>query len=360
MKSIYIHIPFCNNICSYCDFSKLIYKENVVDKYLDSLDNEIREFYKQDKINTIYIGGGTPSCLNIEQLKKLFSIINKYFDLSNIKEYTIECNIESINEEKLKLFKENKVSRLSIGVQSFNKEILKYLNRDINVNYIDVINLCKKYFDNINIDLMYAIPNMTMDILKSDIDTFLSLDIKHVSYYSLIIEEHTKLYVDKTKYIDEDIEYEMYKYISNSLKESGYIHYETSNYSKDTYESIHNLTYWNNEEYYGFGLGASGYINDIRYTNTKNLNNYIDGKLNRIEEKMTKKINMQNEMILGLRKLKGVNINDFYNRYNKRIEDVFDIDDLIKEKKIIIKDGYISINEQYIYLSNDILIRFID
>lgn len=360
MLGVYIHIPFCNSICSYCDFSKIFYKEKVVDNYLDSLESEIKNTYQQDKVDTIYIGGGTPSCLSIKQLNKLFNIINNNINLKNIKEYTIECNIESINEEKLILFKNNKVSRLSIGVESFNKEILKYLNRNTSVDYIQTINMCKKYFDNINIDLLYAVPNMSLDIVKNDLETFLSLNLKHLSYYSLILESHTKLYIDNTKYIDEDLEYEMYKYISNTLEKNNYTHYETSNYSIDGYQSKHNLKYWNNEEYYGFGLGASGYINNIRYTNTRSITNYLNNMLNKEQETITEEINMQNEMILGLRKLEGVNKETFYKKYKKNIEDVFKIDDLIKDNKLIDQGRYIKINKDYLYLSNDILIRFID
>lgn len=360
MKSLYIHIPFCNRICSYCDFAKVFYSKENIDKYLNCLEQEIISNYKKEKIETIYIGGGTPSCLSINELDKLFSIINKHIDLSNIKEYTIECNIESLTESKLKLFKENSVNRLSIGVQSFDKRVLKYLNRDDNVDIISVINLCKKYFDNINIDLLYGIPNMSLEQVKHDLDIFLSLDLPHISYYSLIIEPHTKLYIDNTKNIDEEEEYEMYTFIENTLEKNGYIHYETSNYCKPSFNSIHNLTYWNNEEYYGFGCGASGFIGNIRYSNTRSLTLYLKGNCNREIEEITKEIDMQNEMILGLRKLDGVNKNKFLIKYGINIYDSFDISDLTSEGKLIDDGENIKINKKYIYLSNEVLVRFID
>lgn len=359
MKSIYIHIPFCNHICSYCDFSKLFYNKDLVSKYLLALEKEIESNYKNEKIKTLYIGGGTPSSLNINELEKLFKIIKK-IKLDNEYEFTFECNIESLTEEKIKFLFKNSVNRLSIGVQTFNDEYLKYLNRFHNKDDVfNIVKYAKKYFNNINIDLIYGIKNQTLDELKNDIDLFLKLDINHISTYSLLIEPHTKLFIEKEKNIDEELEYEMYKYIRDKLEENNFVHYEVSNFGKLGYESKHNLTYWNNKEYYGFGLGASGFVNGIRYTNTKNINKYLNGEFSFEIEKIDEYTNMQNEMILGLRKIKGVNMNEFYDKYNKKIEDVFKIDDLIKEGKLKIENGSIYIPKEYIYLSNEILINFI-
>lgn len=356
MKSIYIHIPFCNNICSYCDFAKVFYNEKYVLKYLESLEFEINNNYKNEIIDTLYIGGGTPSSLSIKELNRLFNILKK-IKLSDNYEFTIECNIDSLTKEKIDLFKSNKVNRLSIGIETFNKKYLSFLNRkEFN---LDILEYAKKKFNNINIDLIYAIPNETIEELNKDIDEFLKLNINHISLYSLIIEPHTKLYIDNVKNIDEDLDYEMYKLIDKRLKENGYIHYEISNYSKKGYESKHNLTYWDNKKYYGFGLGASGYIDNIRYTNTRNLDKYINHDYDRDITILDKNIEMENEMILGLRKLKGVNLKEFKEKFNIDIKEKFNIDKLIKEEKLIIKDNYIFINPRYIYLSNDILINFI-
>lgn len=358
MKSVYIHIPFCNNICSYCDFTKIYYNKKYINKYLDTLEYEIKENYKNEIINTIYIGGGTPTSLDINELTKLFNIL-KIFKLNKDYEFTIECNIESLTKEKLDLFKKYNVNRLSIGIETFNDKFLKYLNRSHNNKQIhEIIDYSKKLFDNINIDLIYGLKNQTLDDLKYDLNEFLKLNINHISTYSLIIEPHTKLYIDNESNIDEDLEYEMYKYICNTLENNGFIHYEVSNFSKEGYESKHNLTYWNNLEYYGFGLGASGFINNIRYDNTKNIDKYLNKEFKYNEEEMTKRKNEENYFILGLRKLKGVSINEFKQRYNEDIN-IFNIDKLIKEGKLIIKDDYIYINKEYIYLSNDILINFI-
>lgn len=356
-KSVYIHIPFCNSICSYCDFPKVYSSVCNKELYLDSLEKEIQKNYKKEEINTIYIGGGTPSVLSNEELIRLFEIIN-LFKKDNIKEFTIECNIESITEDKLKIFKKYGVNRISIGVESFQKKIISILNRNHSKKEaINKILLVKKYFDNINIDLMYAIPKQKISDLKKDLKIFLKLDIPHISYYSLIIEPHTVLYNNKTNYINPDLDYKMYQLICKKLNK--YNHYEISNFSKKSYESIHNLTYWNNDEYYGFGMGASGYINGKRYENTKNIHNYMNGIYKLEENELTEKEKMEEEMFLGLRKLEGVNIKLFEQKYHKKIEDVFDIDNLLKKGLIEQKDDYIYIPLRNIYISNEIMMEFI-
>ena len=356
VKSAYIHIPFCKNICSYCDFCKFFYKKEWINDYLESLEQEINNKYKGEVLNTIYIGGGTPSSLSIDELKKLFSIID-IFKLNDNYEYTIEFNIEDINKEKLQLCKDNNINRISIGVESFNKDNLEFLGRNIDVDIEEKINLVKKYFDNINIDLIYALPNQTIDELNEDLNKFLKLDIPHISCYSLILEEHTKLHNMNIKPIDEDLDYDMYKLINNRLKD--YNHYEISNYSKDGYESKANLTYWNNDEYYGFGVGASGYINNIRYTNSKNIINYMKKIYKRNEETISLDDKMSYELILGFRKIKGINKIDFKKKYNKDLLDLYNIKELLNKNMLILKDNYISINKDYLYMSNEILINFI-
>ena len=357
MKSAYIHIPFCKTICSYCDFCKMFYNEVLVNKYLLELEKEIKKNYKGETLKTIYIGGGTPSSLNIKQLNKLLNII-KTFKLEENYEFTVECNIENIDKEKLELLYKNKVNRLSIGIQTFNEKYLKFLNRNHTKKEIkEKINLAKNIgFKNINIDLMYAFPDETLKELENDINEFLKLDITHISTYSLIIEPHTKLYIDKIKNIDEDLDRKMYDLICKKLNK--YNHYEISNFAKSGYESIHNLTYWNNENYYGFGLGASGYINNIRYDNTKNINEYLKGNYIKNKEVLTKNIEIENEFILGLRKIKGINIEKF----NKKYDNIFKYDvvnRLLKENKLQKDEKNIFINNEYIYTSNNILIEFI-
>ena len=357
-KSVYIHIPFCKNICSYCDFCKFIYNEKWATAYLIGLKNEIKDRYMDDEIKTIYIGGGTPSILNKEELGLLFKTIN-IFKTSNLEEFTFECNIEDINEELLNILKENKVNRLSIGIQSFNKNKLRFMEREANFkDALEKINLCKKNgFNNINLDLMYAIPNETLKDLKKDINLFIKLKPTHISTYSLILENHTKLATKEIDYIDEELDYEMFNLIIKKL--NGANHYEISNFAIPGYESKHNLVYWNNEEYYGFGLGAAGYVDDIRYENTKNLKEYLAGNYVKEREILSKKNKMDYEVMLGLRKLKGINIEEFKNKFNEDIEAVYNLAPLYKNKDLIKKNSYIYINPKKIYIMNEILIKII-
>ena len=358
-NSVYIHIPFCNAICSYCDFCKLLYKEDLVDKYLLSLEREINERYKGEVVNTLYFGGGTPSALNINQLNILFDVIEP-IKLNNSYEFTIEMNLSDINEEKLQLFKNRGVNRLSIGVQSVNPKYFDFLNRKSDKeDVINKINLVKKYFDNFNIDLMYAFPNQTLKEVLDDLSFIISLNPPHISIYSLILEPHTIISFKKIKPIDEELESDMYYNIIDMLKKNDYIHYEISNFAKKGYESIHNLTYWNNDHYYGFGLGASGYIEDIRYTNTKNIDKYLNGLYDYESEIIKKDIDMENELIFGLRKIEGINKKNFFKKYNIDIYDKFDIINLVNNNLLIDNGEYIYIPEDKLYISNSILINFI-
>lgn len=356
--SIYIHIPFCDNICSYCDFCKVFYNSKLVDDYLSALSCEVDKYYKGEVVNTIYIGGGTPSSLSIEQLDVLFSIL-KRFKLDDSYEFTFECNIESIDFDKLKFLYDNGVNRLSIGVQTFNLKFLNFLNRNHSCDeVIDKIGVAKDIgFSNINIDLIYGIPGETLDDLNYDIDMFLGLDINHISTYSLILEEHTKLYVDGVSNIDEEMDRSMYELICDRLNSNGFNHYEISNFSRDGYESHHNLVYWNNGHYYGFGCGASGYIGNVRYDNTRSLNKYIKGDYRFNEDVLDKNTIIENEFILGFRKIKGINICDFNKKYGNIFNDV--VNKLIIEGKLINDGENIYINPSYIYVSNSILVDFI-
>ena len=360
INAVYVHIPFCNNICSYCDFCKMYYNFELVDRYLEALDKEIKEKYQSNNIRTLYIGGGTPSSLTLGQIDKLFLIL-KQIKVNSDAEITFEVNVNDITEELLQKLKDNKVNRISIGIETINDKFLKLLNRNHTTqDVISKIDLSKKYFNNINVDFMYAFPDQTLDDLILDLEFFKTLDVNHISIYSLILEKNTKLYIDNVSPLNEEVESRMYYYIIKYLKDLGYIHYEVSNFAKKGYQSNHNLVYWNNQKYYGFGLGASGFINNIRYTNTRSINHYLEGDFTLEEEVITKKIDMENEMILGLRKMEGVNIKTFFDKYKINIIDAFDIDDLLDKNILRIKDNYIYIDDKYLYLSNQILVRFID
>lgn len=359
IKSLYLHIPFCIQICSYCDFCKMFYNEKMANDYLNELEREVAKNYQKDFLKTIYIGGGTPSSLKPYQLDRLFSITNE-FNIDQDYEFTFECNIADISKELLEKLKQNKVNRISIGIETINEKFFKLINRYNNKEDIKKkINLVKEYFTNINIDLMYAFPGETIKDLDQDLAFFKELDVPHISIYSLILEANTKLYIDKIKPIAEELESKMYHHIIKYLKKMGYNHYEISNFAKEGYQSNHNLTYWNNEEYYGFGLSSGGYINNKRYTNTRSLNNYLKGNYILAEEELDLKTKMENEMILGLRKIKGVKKDTFFLKYNFKIEDIFDIINMIEKKLLEEKEGYIYIPEDKLYLSNYILVNFI-
>lgn len=355
VRSVYIHIPFCKSICSYCDFCKFLHEEVYASEYLNELSKEIDKYYDNDKIRTLYIGGGTPSVLSLNNLKKLFEITKK-FDTSLLEEFTFEMNIDDITEEKLLLLKTNNVNRISIGIQSFNEINLKYLNRKHTKNeIIKNINLAKNYFTNINVDLMFALPIETFSTLKKDVKEILKLDVPHISTYSLIIEQNTVLSHSKVKPIEEDLDYKMYSYILKELKKNNYNHYEVSNFAKEGYQSKHNLNYWQNNEYYGFGLGAHGFISELRYENTRSFNTYLKGNYRFNELVLSKREDMENEVILGLRKLEGINIVDFFNKYKINIQEEFNITPLLKNGLLKIKDNNIYIPEEKIYIMNTIL-----
>lgn len=360
IKSCYIHVPFCTKICSYCDFCKNYYDEKVVKKYLDALDNEIKTNYKGEALDTLYIGGGTPSCLSLNNLKKLF-IILKTFKLSNDYEFTFECNFEDITEELLSFLKENRVNRLSIGIQSFNKKYEKILNRIIDKELmLKKVNLSKTYFDNINVDLMYALPAESINDLKEDLTNIIKLDVTHVSSYALMIEDHTKIKIDKHQELSDDLQSKMYNMIINKLTKSGYSHYELSNFSKEGYESKHNINYWKNGNYYGFGAGASGFINNKRYDNTKSVFNYINGKTMVYEEFLTKEELIKDEVMLNLRIINGINKDDFKRKYGLSFGDAFKYKDLVL-KGILKENGRnVFISPDKLFVSNEVILLLLD
>lgn len=357
--SIYIHIPFCNSICTYCDFCKILYDRKYINDYLDNLEKEIKMRYKGEIVNTIFIGGGTPSSLNDNELIRLMNII-RVFKLNKEYEFTIECNVESITESKLEIMKNYGVNRISIGVESFDDNVIKLLGRNHTKNDVyKKIKIVKKYFDNINIDLIYAAYD-DINILKSDINCFLELDIPHISTYSLIIEDNTILKINGMKNIDEDTDYEMYKYIENTLEKNNYIHYEISNYAKDGYQSKHNLVYWNNEEYYGFGLSSTSYISNERITNTRNLRNYLNGEYSGTVIYEGKNIRMENEVMLGFRKLDGIDLEVFKNKFNVSLEDIYNVKDLIDDGYLVKENNHIRIKKENMYISNEIIVRVLE
>lgn len=356
---IYLHIPFCTSICSYCDFPKLLYDKKYITKYLEAIKQEISSRYKGEEVLSIYIGGGTPTSLDSEELKYLLNLCS-IFKTSQDLEFTIESNVESLTLEKIKLLKEYNVNRISLGVQSFQDDTLKELNRKhTKEDVIAVIeNLKTEDFKNISIDYIYGV-HPDIDETKQDIKTFLELDIPHISCYSLIIENNTIFGIKNRNYIAEEIELEMYNYLKNTLISKGYIQYEISNYAKDGYQSLHNLNYWNNGEYYGFGLGAVSYLNNSRITNTKNLTKYLSNNYIDNVEYEDENTNISNTFMLGFRKINGINTLEFRNKYNIDILDIKPVKRLIEEGKLVLANNQLYIHPNYIYLANEIIIEFI-
>ena len=360
IKSLYLHIPFCNKICSYCDFCKILYNKNLVNKYLSVLEEEINNVYKNDILDTIYIGGGTPSSLDVDELEKLFIIISKLRVSKNL-EFTIECNFNSINVEKLCLFKKYGVNRLSFGIESINDNNLLFLNREESRNKIlDTIKLCRNMdFNNINVDLIYAIPGEDLSILKEDVNFVLSLNVEHISTYSLIIENNTMLGINKVKSIDDELDFSMYQFICSELNNNGYNHYEISNFSKSGFESRHNLCYWNNNYYYGFGLGAASYIDNYRISNTRSITRYLNKDILMEKEFVDDKEKIEYEIILNLRKSTGIDLLSFHDNYGVNLFDMYDYSSLVDDGLLVLFDDMLYIPEEKWYISNEIIVRLL-
>ena len=360
VKSCYIHIPFCKNICSYCDFCKMFYHKEMVREYLNALEKEINQFYQKEELETIYIGGGTPSALEIDELKRLFSILGKLKRKENA-EVTIEGNFESTTKEKLELYQSFGVNRLSFGIETTSSKHLRYLNRELSKEQVEeVIHSARKMgFQNINVDLIYALKEETIKTLEKDIDFILSLGVDHISTYSLMIEPHTILKINKEVPISEELDEEMYQWICKKLKESGYNHYEISNFCLEGKQSKHNMTYWHNEEYYGFGLGASSYLNNNRETTTRSYTNYVKGKYHKEVEVLSKEDKMFYEVICHMRLKEGIYLPSFKEKYGMNLQDIFPFQDLIQENLLVESENSLQIPEEKWYISNEILVRWL-
>lgn len=374
MLGLYIHIPFCRHICHYCDFYKMVASDSFKSKYIKLLLEEMKiKKLSNYQLDTLYIGGGTPSALNLDDLKILFNYLDKNINLASLSEFTIEVNPEDINLDLLQLFKTYHVTRISMGIQSFKKEIIDFLGRN---TYFDFNNIKTKVeliksvgINNINCDLIYAVPNETLDDVISDVNQLLDLDITHVSTYSLILEDHTilnKWYQDKIfELTNDELDASMYEKICDKLKNHNFKHYETSNFSIEGYESKHNLIYWNNEEYIGIGAGAATHLNHERYTNIRNIEKYYDGvRNNKLEledyEIQTLDDEMNDDVMLGLRKMEGISKTSFLKKYKIDLLVKFPIIiELIREGLLEETNGYIRIPSRYSYIANYIIIKII-
>lgn len=368
---LYIHIPFCDHICSYCDFYKMIAKEEVIKKYISYLEKELilKEKYLND-VNVIYIGGGTPSSIGIRNLKTIFDTLKKHIK-NEIIEFSIECNPKDITDELILLFKKYNINRVSLGIQSLNNDKLKLMRR--NHNKKDVIRCLKLFklynFKNFNIDLIYGFPNDDFKKIKYDIKKISKYKPTHFSCYSLILEPKTILYKlyneNKFELFNDDEEATLYYQIQKYLNKLGYTQYEISNFSKPNYECVYNLNTWNNLNYLGIGASASYYINNKRYTNVKNLNKYfesIDKKEVALDEEevIDFETNINEEIILGLRKINGINVSSFNKKFNVNIFDYYkNIKFLLENNLLEFKNNQLKIKDNKLYISNSIINKII-
>lgn len=368
--SAYVHIPFCTQICYYCDFSKVFIKNQPVDAYLQALIREFRS-YDITELRTLYIGGGTPTSISAVQLDYLLTELIRDLNLNTLEEFTIEANPGDLTVDKIEVLQKSAVNRVSLGVQTFNDKHLKRIGRSHNEAqiYSTIDALKTAGFQNISIDLIYALPGQTMDDVRSNVAKALSLNIPHLSLYSLILEHHTvfmnKMRRGKLHLPTEDLEAEMFEYIISEMERNGFEHYEISNFTKPGFESRHNLMYWDNVEYYGVGAGASGYLDGIRYRNRGPIQHYLkgvsEGNARLSEEVLSKNEMMEEELFLGLRKKEGVSIGKFEQKFGTSFEkrygqivQEFQSDGLLKEN-----NGFIQMTKKGLFLGDTVAEKFI-
>ena len=328
---IYIHIPFCKSKCLYCDFNSFAQKDDCIDKYINAVKKEIEKYAQENKnvlVKTIYIGGGTPSYIKEKYIKEIIQTLKSNFEINPNAEITIEVNPGTVNKRKLNCYYEAGINRLSIGLQSTNDKLLKLIGRVHDFeDFLETVKLANTVgFTNINADCMIGLPNQTIYDVEETLNVLINLRLTHISVYSLIVEPGTplekKIESGELKLPDEEIERYMYWFAKRKLEENGYLHYEISNFAKPLFRSKHNLDCWNQKEYKGFGVSASSYENEIRYTNISSIEKYVENVQNGqfkknyiVEEKQDREVMMKEYMLLGLRKITGVSINQFRKKF---------------------------------------------
>ena len=403
---IYIHIPFCVKKCDYCDFVSYCDKSNLVEAYIEKLKEEIQSNLnnKDYKIKTIYIGGGTPSFIDSKYIVEILNTIKTSVLVAPLgdTEITIELNPGTVTECKLLDYKKAGINRLSIGLQETNNNLLKLIGRiHTYEQFLETYNLARKIgFKNINVDLMIGLPNQSIANIKESLNKVIELNPEHISVYSLILEEGTKLYKkyeeNQIELPDEELERNMYWYVKNTLENNGYIHYEISNFAKEGYESKHNTSCWNEEEYIGFGVNAHSYMDGVRYSNTENLEEYINANwkfevggwntanlkeehcrgvfgqecpkgiteigLNVIiHETQTMQDQQKEYMLLGLRRTAGVSIQCFKNKFGENPIFLFrkELSKLVEENLVIIDGDNIKLTNKGLDLANIVWEEFV-
>ncbi|MDD6468529.1 MAG: radical SAM family heme chaperone HemW [Bacilli bacterium] len=360
INSLYIHIPFCNKICSYCSFSKMLYFPKIARKYICNLIVDLKKVKQNfNKFKTIYIGGGTPSSLSISLLENLL----KYASTLLLKngEFTFEANLDSLTEEKLKILKKYGVNRLSIGIETSSNKYLSLMNREYDFDINKKMELVKKYFTNFNLDLIYGLPNETLLEVKKDLEFILNFKPKHISIYALEVNPNSKFYVDGIKEEKDEILRKQYDFVVNFLKNNGYNRYEVSNFALKGYKSRHNINYRKDNEYVAIGTSSSGFIDNIRYVNSSSISDYIKGKRNKETEIITKTSDKTYYILTNLRLEEGFKLSDYKRKFN---EDFYlkkkeIIDDFIKHNVLIMDKDRIRVAADYIYVLDSIVVKLI-
>lgn len=369
--SLYIHIPFCKQRCFYCDFPTFAGKERFREEYIDALIKEIKEKCSDYLIKTIFIGGGTPSYLEENELEKLLMAVSKLNLLDKL-EYSMECNPGTVNENKLKIMKKYGINRISFGLQSCNDNLLKKIGRIHTFKeFLENYNLARKVgFDNINVDLMYGLPNLNIQDWKNTLESICELKPEHISAYSLIIEEGTAFYKlyekDKLELPSEDEERVMDKITKDILKANGYHQYEISNFSLDGKECEHNKVYWSLEEYIGVGSASSSYMDGYRFANTSNINDYIEKISNNVSVVIDKYENsiedeMEEFVFMGLRMVSGIDILKFEKKFGVDINSIYKeiIEKNIKDGLLVVQKNKMFLTAKGMELSNSVMSDFI-
>ena len=369
---LYIHIPFCKQKCQYCDFKSYAGKEKFIDTYIRWLEFELKGVGEGNRLDyennlddlavvkSIYIGGGTPSFIDGKYIEEILSIANEYYTVDDNAEITIEVNPGTVDKDKFETYLRSGINRISIGLQSTHNRLLKELGRiHTYQDFLNTYNLARNVgFKNINVDLMLGLPNQSLQDLEESLKEIIKLNPEHISVYSLIIEEGTpfydKLEMNEIVLPDDELERKMYWVTKKELENAGYIHYEISNFAKPGFESKHNLSCWNQEEYIGFGVAAHSYTNDVRYSNIDSIEEYIknyeeDNETDNFvfHEKQTKISKMKEFMMLGLRKIQGIRIQDFKNKFGENPIYLYR-----KELEKLVNEGLLEIDGDVIKLTN--------
>ena len=376
-RGVYIHIPFCHQICNYCDFNKVFFKNQPVDEYIEALGREMEMTVAGmpeafTNIETIFLGGGTPTALSAEQIEKLLSLITKHIPMSSVKEFSSEANPDELTIDKLQALYNGGVNRLSMGVQSFDQSLLKKIGRThSNEHVYETIQNAKNVgFKNISIDLMYGLPGQTMEQWQETLEKALALNLPHYSAYSLIVEPKTIFYIQYAKgklhLPTEDLEADMYGVLMDTMEAHGIRQYEISNFANEGYESTHNKIYWDNDEYAGFGAGAHGYLEGIRYSNVAPIKKYIETVMTGErpllhEHEVTGDEKLEEQMFLGLRKSAGVMHEEFEKKFGQPMLSIYKeiIDQLREEQLIEIDSEGIRLTRKGRFIGNEVFQRFL-